>query len=334
VSGRQRSILLFLAKLAVSAGLIAWLLRRIGTGVLLQVMMGAATKPLLVAALILLCSHALASWLWGRLLATAAAPLPARRVMAYYFAGAFLNLILPSAAGGDLARVFGASRESGRGAAVVGATVVERFLGAAVLALLALLGLMSGNAVTESAQGGVLRAVVIANAILSLGALGLVLSPGGGRFIRAAAASLPARAGAWLGHFDDSMVRLRGAKRPELLVLAALAIQSLRILAHVQVARALDIEISVRSFFLFVPLLAIVVSLPISIGGLGVREGLGALLFGLVGLGAAEASAMQLLTYLVAAAVSLPGAAVVLSVAPWRGRKDVNFVDESGDRLR
>jgi uncharacterized membrane protein YbhN (UPF0104 family) len=312
VSGRRRSVLFFLGKLAVSAGLIAWLLRHIGTEALLAVVMRAAIPSLLMAVLILLSSHALAVWLWGRLLAAADAPLPARRVMAFYFAGAFLNLVLPSAAGGDLARVFGATRESGRGAAVVGATVVERLLGGAVLALLALAALIGANPVTESPHGAALGMVVVANAVLSLGALGLVLSPGGGRLLRALGSALPARAGAWLSRLDDSMVRLRRAQHRWLLTVAALAIHSLRILAHVQVARALDIDLSVRYFFLFVPLLAIVVSLPISIGGLGVREGLGALLFGLVGVGAAEASAMQLLTYMLAAVVSLPGAAALV----------------------
>jgi uncharacterized membrane protein YbhN (UPF0104 family) len=313
VTREGRQAVLFVGKLALSAALVAWLLQRIGIRALFEVMAGAAPKQLVAAAVLLLGSHALASWLWGRLLATAAAPLPPRRVVAYYFAGAFLNLVLPSAAGGDLARVFGATRASGKGAAVVSATVVERFLGAAALAILALGGLAATNPRIGNAQAGLVALAVVANAVLSLGALGLVLSPGGGRLLHAVGRSLPARAGAWLSRFDDSMVRLRTARRRDILFLAAVAIQSLRILAHVQVARALDIQVSVGYFFLFVPLLAVVVSLPISIGGLGVRESLGALLFGLVGLGPAEASGMQLLTYLVAAVVSLPGAAVLFA---------------------
>ena len=55
------------------------------------------------------------------------------------------------------------------------------------------------------------------------------------------------------------------------------------------------------------PLLAVIVSLPISFNGIGVREGAGIVLFGLVGVERAPAFSLQFLTYLVMVAVSLLG---------------------------
>jgi len=92
----------------------------------------------------------------------------------------------------------------------------------------------------------------------------------------------------------------------------------MRIFVHVLVARALGLKVDLAYFFLFVPLLAVIVSLPISLNGIGVREGAGILLFGLVGLDRASAFSLQFTTYLIAVAVSLIGGIVFLVRIPHR----------------
>ena len=87
---------------------------------------------------------------------------------------------------------------------------------------------------------------------------------------------------------------------------------------HVLVARALGLHMPAAYFFLFVPLLAVIVSLPISLNGIGVREGAGIVLFGLVGVDRATAFSLQFTTYLVAVAVSLLGGLVFLARIPRR----------------
>jgi hypothetical protein len=111
---------------------------------------------------------------------------------------------------------------------------------------------------------------------------------------------------------------VRAAPGRGFLLLLALAVQATRILAHAQVAAALDLDLGLRYFFLFVPVLAVAVAVPISIGGIGVRESMGAVLFGLLGVSAAEASAMQLLAYFVAVVVSAPGAAILIGTGARR----------------
>ena len=92
----------------------------------------------------------------------------------------------------------------------------------------------------------------------------------------------------------------------------------MRIGVHVLVARALGIHVPLAYFFLFVPLLAVIVSLPISLNGIGVREGAGVVLFGLVGVAHSMAFTLQFTTYLVALAVSLIGGVVFLARIPHR----------------
>jgi uncharacterized protein (TIRG00374 family) len=318
--GKLRPAILLAVKVAVSLGLMAWLLRRIGVESLLATMGGASPSRLLAAASLLAVSHLLGSWQWGRLLRTAGVDLAWGRVVTYYFAGAFGNLVLPTGAGGDLARVLGTAREGGQGSAAAAATLVDRVLGLGVLGGIGLISLFGAQELATSSTGRYVLMAAAVNAGLSIGGLAIVMSPASRLVLRTIARPLPVRIGGRIDRVEAALTRLRMARGRGLLFLVAVAVQVIRILAHAQIARALDIELGLRYFFLFVPLLAVAVAVPVSIGGIGVRESMGAVLFGLLGVGAAAASAMQLLAYLVAVAVSSPGAAILLARAGGRGR--------------
>ena len=123
-------------------------------------------------------------------------------------------------------------------------------------------------------------------------------------------------------HLDELALKIHGFRDQRRLFLELLAVatvvQLARICVHVLVARSLGIGVPAAYFFLFVPLLAVIVSLPISLNVIGVREGAGIVLFGLVGVDRARAFSLQFTTYLVAVAVSLIGGAVFLLRLPRR----------------
>jgi uncharacterized membrane protein YbhN (UPF0104 family) len=87
----------------------------------------------------------------------------------------------------------------------------------------------------------------------------------------------------------------------------SLVIQSARIMTHYLAARALGIEITPIAFFLAVPMIAVVAGLPISLGGLGIREQTGVILFTLFGMSALQAFSVELIAYLIAIITSIPG---------------------------
>lgn len=305
-------------KIAVSVGLLVWLVRGLGLRAIGERIAAADPGPLAAAACLLALSYFLASWQWGRLLHLAGAEVRPARIIGYTWAAALGNLVLPTGAAGDLARVVGAGQESQRGAEVFAATLVDRLLGLAVLAVIGVFGLLAVHW-TGSAENSGARWVapaVAGNAAASLLLIALVLGPWGRWMVRRIAGRLPVRSGAQLARLETALDRYRAPHALLPLVGISTLIQSSRILAHAQVARALDIQVGLGYFFAFVPLLAVAVSLPVSIGGIGVRESMGAFLFGLLGIDPARGSAMQLLAYLVAIAVSLPGA--LLLIFAWR----------------
>jgi hypothetical protein len=94
------------------------------------------------------------------------------------------------------------------------------------------------------------------------------------------------------------------------LVLFSAFIQALRVLTHVLVGMSLGIHVDaivLCQFFVFIPLLSLAMIPPITINGLGIREGLGIVLFAAAGVGRTDAFAMEFLTFMVSVAVSLVG---------------------------
>jgi uncharacterized membrane protein YbhN (UPF0104 family) len=84
-------------------------------------------------------------------------------------------------------------------------------------------------------------------------------------------------------------------------------VQSARIIMHYFLALALGCTVPVVYFFLFVPIIAIIASLPISLGGIGMREQTGVLLFAMAGMAGSDAFAMEFLAFVVAVLSGLPG---------------------------
>jgi uncharacterized membrane protein YbhN (UPF0104 family) len=82
------------------------------------------------------------------------------------------------------------------------------------------------------------------------------------------------------------------------------------ILTQVLIARSLGVDLALRYFLLFVPLIALANVLPISFNGLGVREGTYQLLFVPVGVSPASAVAMSLVFHVVRLVTGLIGGAL------------------------
>jgi hypothetical protein len=91
----------------------------------------------------------------------------------------------------------------------------------------------------------------------------------------------------------------------------------------------MGLEIPVIYFFLFIPVIAIFIAMPISIGGLGVRETLGIFFFtrAVAGLGDEQAMAMELLAYVVGVVVSLGGGVLYFTRGTATAKIEEEFAD-------
>jgi len=305
------------AKVLLSVVIMALLFRRVPIASVGETLRHADPRWLGAAGLLLIASNVLGSYLWSRLLDAVEIHLPFWKVCAYYHVGLFFNNFLPANIGGDIARVVDASRAGPSRAAAVSTVLMDRLIGTVALAGLALVTTLPA---IDRFHLRMVYLALVAFFALSVTVVWAVFHPG----LLPAIERMLARVG--LGglkpDLDELAARLANFRDRRGLVarlaVVALVTQVSRIFVHVLVARALGLDLPITYFFLFVPLLAVIVSLPISLNGIGLREGAGIVLFGLVGVNRTLAFSLQFTTYLVAVAISLIGGVVFLARIPHR----------------
>ena len=312
-----RTALLLAAKMVVSAALLWFLFHRLQWARIGPALGHADPRWVAAAAGLLILSNLLASYQWSRLLGAVDIALPFWKVAAYYHVGLFFNNFLPANVGGDFVRTMDASRAGSSRATALSTVVLDRLIGTVALGGIAVFTTLPAidHFHLAAAYAGVLAffaiAVLMLRAVLEPRVLAVVER----LFSRIGLTRLsPA-----LEEMSQRLVAFRGRRAlfVELFGVATV-VQVMRIGVHVLFAQALGLRVDTAFFFLFVPLLAVLVSLPISLNGIGVREGAGMFLFGLVGLDQAHAFALQFGTYLVAVGVSILGGLVFLARIPSR----------------
>jgi uncharacterized membrane protein YbhN (UPF0104 family) len=304
-------------KALVSVGLLLFLFKRIPLDQFAVAARGVRPPWLIGAGLLLFTSNLLGAYQWSRLLRVVDTRIPFWKVCSYYHVGLFFNNFLPANIGGDIARVADASRHGPSKTAAFSAVLMDRLIGTLALASLAL---MTTLPAIDRFHLTLVYLALVGFFAMSVTLVWAVFHPA----LLPACERILARVGLGaLGpHLDDLAQRLQGFRAERglflrLFVIAALT-QVSRIGVHVLVSRGLGMHIPLVYFFLFVPLLGVITSLPISFNGIGVREGAGIVLFGLVGVSRAAAFALQFLTYLVMVSVSLLGGLAFVARIPHR----------------
>ena len=314
---RWPHVLALAGKVALSVGLLGYLLGRLPLDQFLGTLTRARPGWLVAAWAVMLGSNLLGAYQWGRLLRVVDIQIPFWKVCAYYHVGLFFNNFLPANIGGDISRVMNSSRYGPTSAAAFSAVLMDRLIGTVALAGLAL---VTALPILDRFHLALIYLVLVGFFGFSVTLLWALFHPA----LLPACEKLLGRVGLsrLSPQLDDLAARLRGFRGQPRLLVRMLAVAGLtqisRIAVHVLVARALGIRVPILYFFLFVPLLAVIVSVPISLNGIGVREGAGIVIFGLVGVDRAHAFSLQFVTYLVAMVVSLLGGLVFLVRIPRR----------------
>lgn len=193
------------------------------------------------------------------------------RLLSFYLAGQFVGNFLPSTVGGDVLRVSRLSADTGDSATAFASVVLERLSGWLVLPLITFAGFAVNPGLLHVDGPAVTLATSLASGTLLLLSVVLFLAAHprlGGRF---------ADHRSWLrllGAVHLGLTRLRNRPGAVLSVLAVgLGYQLTVVLAAFLAAKGLGVDVSFTVFLTFFPMVAIAQVLPISIGGIGLREG-------------------------------------------------------------
>ncbi|WP_017316200.1 lysylphosphatidylglycerol synthase transmembrane domain-containing protein [Mastigocladopsis repens] len=253
----------------------------------------------------------LSCWRWQIVLNSSGHSAPMSSLVSSYFAGMFLNIFLPGALGGDVYRVYRVAKHTKDSEVAVVSVFLERFTGLAALSALALIGLPPAFKLVGRWDIILLFLTCVASLV---GAVLLISSP-----------KLLIWAEPWLEKLRLSKVATRFAKIQILLrkfaqhrqALAlsmglSMLLQLAIVYYHYLVAQQLKIPISYLQLLVFIPIIVVVTLLPISLGGLGLKEGLWVYLFNRIGLTAEQALLLSLTITALSWLLSLPGLVILL----------------------
>jgi hypothetical protein len=306
---QAKPIIMFCVKLLVSGGLIAYFLTRIHIERFVHTFASADYSYIALALVIYLGAQGISAVRWTVLARPLGIKTPFQDMVRYYLIGMFFNLFAPGTVGGDVSRIYYLVRDEqahakGHSVTTIHAAMsvlMDRAIGMIVLVWLGASGLLL---FPDYAVPYTVRSVTL------LFALGLLVA---GLLTPLLRRVLPED-----GH--QLVVKLRLAFRSYRTHWRALAAAGLLSLAvhlvqawmHVVMGRALGLELPFSFCIIVYPLVGTFAAIPISLNGLGLREGGYLYLLAAIGIGTEKAVAFGLLLFLIVALDSLIGGLIFL----------------------
>jgi hypothetical protein len=304
-----REKLLNILKIVVSLGLIAIALWRVDLAKV-AAQLGSANRWYILLALLLYTVAIIINGIkWQILLRAQGVVVPFGPVLQFLYAGFFFNNFLPANVGGDVIRGYGLARYTDRTADAAVSVVVDRIIGlmaymstAAVAAIVAvnLTGLVALERVEWVAFAALAVLAVTFILLLSRRLRGLISRLFTWRLLTPLAPM-------W-ERVSDAFNAYR-FKYGALALAFGVALVGIACTSAVNwcLSQSMGGQMSLPVILLFNPLIALVLMVPISIGGLGVSQAAYPFFYGLAGVPAAHALAVSLLMQAVAIVASLPG---------------------------
>ncbi len=291
-----KKIGVLILKISISLALLIFLFRKVDFGSILEIIRK-SDKPLIYLSFLLSFLGYFFSFLrWKMLLETAGINLPKKRLLSAFSGAIFFNLFLPSTVGGDFLRTVDIGYHSKKKSLTMATVLLDRLSGFAGMIIVAIIAFIFGAAIIKDQK-------VIFVFFLLVILLVLVMLVIFNNFVysltsRLFAAFIP-------GNIRQSLARvfqeMRNFKRHKAVIaknlILSMAIQLLGPVTTYIVSLAFHLEVNIIYFFLFIPVISVVTLLPISIGGLGVRDYMTVLLFTSIGVSKHFAFAFSLLGF-------------------------------------
>lgn len=291
----NRKQLINILKIFISLVLLAFIFYTIDTRMLLEVLRNANPGWLALAVVVMFITVIVRAWRWQILLTSIGVPVSLAELTAIYLIGFLFNNLLPSGLGGDAIRGVEINRYSERVSDTITSLVVERFLGLFALQTIALIALVTNWGTVPPAVGYFTIAIFFGG--LVGGAL-LINRPLYLKLRRQAAFVRWLTNKKAIGNLFESFQRyplpaLGGA------YLVSILFNLIHIAMYMFIGFAVRAPVSPVQYAILVPITSLVLLVPISFAGLGLRENAFQQLYGQIGVLPEIAVAMSLLVYII-----------------------------------
>ena len=294
-------------KLAISGGLVAWLVLEADRASLRSAISKVDAAEALAVVGLLFFLTAVQAWRWTIVARSLGIHFGLRGAWAITLIGSFFNQVLPSSVGGDAARVYRLRRAGLRIGAALNSVLVDRFVALVGTLVIVVVGTpLLFSWIDETGM----RLAVVAVAAAGIGGLSLLTLIARFPLVRRLEQRRVVRGLAQLSRDTRRVLRPR-VLAPTLLI--SLVIHTGVSLAVWALAVATDVGLAFVEAAFLVPLVILFSMIPITIAGWGVREGAMVVALGTVGVESDAALAVSLLFGVSSAIASLPGGVVWLA---------------------
>jgi glycosyltransferase 2 family protein len=306
-----------LVKLLVTAGIIWYIVQKLGWNDIVGMLRHARLDWIFATALVFLVSNCIGAFQWQILLKNKGIDLSYWKSTRMYFIGMFFSNFIFGMAAADAVRVTYLKLGNSSAKSGFAATFLDRFAGLIAMLAFAAIGsisLLKQKALeNKSLDIALIALLAVFGALLCL--LVLIISSRFQRlfFSLLSKTPLPMKIKDGVAVIAREVI-LEVHDRHVILPVACLSIviQLLRIGGNITCAASLDLLTSANAhyFFIFVPMLAMLMIIPLPFG---VREGLGGTLYMFAGFQPKPAFIMGFLTSIIGIIVTLPGALLFIA---------------------
>jgi uncharacterized protein (TIRG00374 family) len=293
----MKNYLLFFGKAVVSIALLWYLLSITEFSIVFASLRSAAPFWLLLSFITLLIGKILTSYRWQILLKVQNIEIPLRFLIASVFVGQFFNSFLPTTVGGDAMRASDTSSQSKESTKSVMSVFADRLIGVFALVILALFALIVGYLNGQDVSFYVVP-VLLVFFLCSLVLLMVINTRLVGILDRVLQYLRLPKIATKLDEAYQSIHLIIDEPRTLMIAfLVSLLLQVNVILFYYFIGISLDLGVSFLYFSMIVPVALVVLLVPFSINGIGIREGIFVYLLTELGVQTKDAIALSWISF-------------------------------------
>lgn len=294
----MKAFALIAFKVLVSIGLISWLLSRADLGRIWHTIQTADYALLSLAFVMFFIGYIVAARRWQILLAALGVPARLLTLVQSFSIAILFNNFLPSTIGGDAYRMYDSFRLGAGKSRAVAVVFIDRVVGLSALILLAFT--VSLFAAEVAKQIPLLR-LFLAGAMFGILVLTWIIFGSGGKVLmRLTGGSSPPMKiiHGIMGKLYYGFQLFEGRSDVLLKAVGLSLLLQINVVIHcLIIAKALQIEVPVVAMFIIIPLSYLIMTAPISINGIGLRESVFVFFFGLYGVAPELALAFSFISF-------------------------------------
>jgi hypothetical protein len=313
----MKSLLSTAIKVLISALILYVLFRNINTDEFWATVVSVNPLYVVFVALLFACTQVVSTYRWRAILSKDI-DIPYTKLLSIYYIGMFFNNFMPTMVGGDIIKGYYIYKHTGRGDISLASIFMDRYSGVTALIVVTAIALIPGWSLLKGTGLPGFFVLLIGSYL----AISLVLWV---TFLHRWVMRLLAKIHFYgINRKIETVYTTLMSYKTHRAILVKIFICSAVVQVGVMVgyyilSRGLAMTVPLGYFFLFIPLATVVSMLPVSLAGLGIREGAFVYLFTKVGSSQEQALTLSLMWFAIMACVSLIGGVEYLRIGRGAG---------------